>query len=255
VIASEHKKERVYVTLNGYRWDDFKSYVYKSDNYGVTWENISNNLPASPVNVIKEDPKNENMLYVGTDNGAYVSFDQGLSWQPFSKGLPNVAVHDIAVQKRDQDLVLGTHGRSIYVADISLLQQLSATTMNDLVLAEIPSIRASRRWGSSGFNAFGDFTFEPEVQLQVYAPEGGEAEISVATEDGIKINSWNANVDKGVNVIAYNASISDEGAKALEKKDINLSKAENGTYYLPKGSYKITLKVKGKSTFSEIEVK
>ena len=255
VIASEHKKERVYVTLNGYRWDDFKPYVYMSNNYGASWKNISNNIPASPVNVIREDPENEHILYVGTDNGAYVSFDQGASWQSFAEGLPNVAVHDLAVQKRDKDLVVGTHGRSMYVADISLLQQLSVNTMNDLVLAEVPSIRASRRWGSSGFNAFGDFTFEPNVQLQVYAPENGTAEISVTTEDGTVVNAWNAKVVKGVNVIEYNASVSEKGLKALEKKGTALTKAENGTYYLPKGSYKIVMNVNGKSTFSIIEVK
>ncbi len=77
VIASQHKKERVYVTLNGYRWDDFKTYVYMSDNYGQSWKDISSNIPASPVNVIREDSDNENMLYMGTDNGAYVSFNQG----------------------------------------------------------------------------------------------------------------------------------------------------------------------------------
>ena len=95
VVASEHKKERVYVTLNGYRWDDFKPYVYMSDNYGATWKNIASNLPLSPVNVIREDPENEDVLYLGADNGAYVSFDRGDSWQPFSNGLPNVAVHDL----------------------------------------------------------------------------------------------------------------------------------------------------------------
>ena len=83
VIASQHKKERVYVTLNSYRWDDFTTYVYMSDNYGATWSSIANNLPLSPVNVIREDPANENVLYLGTDNGAYVSFNNGQSWQAF----------------------------------------------------------------------------------------------------------------------------------------------------------------------------
>src|SRR5690606_368043 len=110
VIASQHKKERVYVALNGYRFDDFTSYIYTSDDYGQTWKNISANLPASPVNVIKEDPKNENLLFVGTDNGAYVSFDRGTSWEAFSKGLPNVAVHDLIIQPEAHDLLLATHG-------------------------------------------------------------------------------------------------------------------------------------------------
>ena len=71
MIASKHKKERVYVTLNGYRSDDFTVYIYVSNDYGKNWENISNNIPTSPVNVIREDSENPNLLYVGTDNGAY----------------------------------------------------------------------------------------------------------------------------------------------------------------------------------------
>ncbi|MEM9686464.1 MAG: glycosyl hydrolase, partial [Bacteroidota bacterium] len=98
VIASKHKKERVYVTLNGYRWDDFTPYVYRSNDYGKTWEPIRANLPLSPVNVICEDTENEKILYLGTDNGLYVSFDQGTRWEAFSKGLPNVAVHDLVIQ-------------------------------------------------------------------------------------------------------------------------------------------------------------
>jgi len=122
VIASKHKKERVYVTLNGYRWDDFTPYVYMSDNYGMSWKDISSNLPIGAVNVIKEDSKNENVLYLGTDNGVYVSLNKGGTWYPFSEGLPNVAFHDLVIQPEANDLVLGTHGRSVYVANISILQ-------------------------------------------------------------------------------------------------------------------------------------
>ncbi|RZW42956.1 MAG: glycosyl hydrolase, partial [Flavobacteriaceae bacterium] len=75
VVASQHKKERVYVILNGYRWDNFEVYAYKSDDFGQTWKDISANIPASPVNVIHEDPANEDILYIGTDNGVYVSFN------------------------------------------------------------------------------------------------------------------------------------------------------------------------------------
>ncbi|PKP39632.1 MAG: glycosyl hydrolase, partial [Bacteroidetes bacterium HGW-Bacteroidetes-13] len=92
VVASAHKKERVYVSLNGYRWDDFKPYIYVSEDFGKTWKNINGNLPLSPVNVIKEDPKVPNLLYVGTDDGVYVSFNRGDSWELFSSGLPKVAV-------------------------------------------------------------------------------------------------------------------------------------------------------------------
>jgi photosystem II stability/assembly factor-like uncharacterized protein len=255
VIASEHSQSRVYVTLNGYRWDDFKPYVYMSDTYGATWKDISNNLPTSPVNVIREDPANQNIVYLGTDNGAYVSFNQGASWESFEEGLPHVAVHDLAIQKRDKDLVVGTHGRSIYIADIALLQQLSLEKMNDLVLAEISAMGASRGWGSSGFNQFGDFRNEPSVLLQLYAPANGSAEISVATEDGTVVNSWKADVIKGVNVLDYDVSLSAKGKKVLEKKDVKLSEADNGVFYLPKGMYEIKVMMNGKTASQPLELK
>ncbi|MGB0657340.1 MAG: glycosyl hydrolase, partial [Flavobacteriaceae bacterium] len=87
VVASSHKQNRVYATLNGYRNDDFKPYVYLSENAGKSWKPIAANLPAAPVNVIIEDPVQENILFVGTDRGVYVSFDQGASWEAFKKGL------------------------------------------------------------------------------------------------------------------------------------------------------------------------
>ena len=119
VIASEHQKERVYVTLNGYRNDDFAAYVYVSEDKGISWKSINKNLPNSPVNVIREDPNNDQILYLGNDQGVYVSFDQGQKWLPFNKGLTTAAVHDLVVQPEANHLLVGTHGRSIYKADLA----------------------------------------------------------------------------------------------------------------------------------------
>ena len=253
VIASAHKKERVYVTLNGYRWDDFTPYVYASDNYGVTWKSISGNLPTSPVNVIREDSENENVLYLGTDNGAYVSFNRGNSWEVFSEGLPNVAVHDLVVQSKAKHLVVGTHGRSIYIADISLLQDLSEENMKSVQLAEIESIRASRRWGSTGFNQFGDY-FEPSMMLQFFTPSSGEVSILIKTDDGKELNNLKVDASKGINVVDYNVSISEKGAKVLEKGGTNVNKAPNGNYYLPKGTYNIVINANGMTTSKSFKV-
>lgn len=253
VIASAHKKERVYVSLNGYRWDDFKPYVYVSENYGATWQSISGSLPTSPVNVIREDPENENILYIGTDNGVYVSFDRGSNWEVFSKGLPNVAVHDLVIQAKAKDLVVGTHGRSIYVADVSLLQQLNASNRNDLLLAEVSSIDASRRWGDS-FSPWSE-PREPSVSLQVFAPESGKVTVSVQTEDGKEIQQFSAEVDKGLNVLSYDVTISEKGVKTLEKTGATLKKAKNNKYYTPKGKYSIVISQNGKTANATFEVK
>jgi photosystem II stability/assembly factor-like uncharacterized protein len=124
VLASQHKEGRVYATLNGYRIDNFLPYIYVSDDYGKTWMQIGKDLPNEPVNVIREDPKNDSILYVGTDGGLYVSFDKGNSFMMWNKGLPkSVPIHDIAIQQRENEIVLGTHGRSIYIAKLDEVQK------------------------------------------------------------------------------------------------------------------------------------
>lgn len=124
VAASKFKEPRVYASLNGYRSDDFTPYLYVSDDYGTTWTQIGKDLPAEPVNVVKEDPKNENIIYVGTDGGLYVSFDRGQSFMMWNAGLPkSIPIHDIAIQERENEIVLGTHGRSIYIAKLDDIQK------------------------------------------------------------------------------------------------------------------------------------
>jgi hypothetical protein len=125
VVASKYKESRVYVTLNGYRNDHFNAWVFVSDDYGATWKQLFTDLPAEPVNVLREDPKNENLLYVGTDHGLYVSVDGGASSMAWMSELPRVAIHDIAIQERENEIVLGTHGRGIYIASLSEAQKLA----------------------------------------------------------------------------------------------------------------------------------
>ena len=105
-----------------YRYDDFRSYLYVSTDYGVGWEPIASDLPAEPVNVIAEDPENADMLYVGTDAGVYVSLDRGASWHSLCSNLPTTPVYDLTVHPRDGELVIGTHGRSIFVSDVSAIR-------------------------------------------------------------------------------------------------------------------------------------
>ena len=124
VIASKYNVARVYVTLNGYRNDHFNAYVYQSDDYGTTWKQIMKDLPSEPVNVIKEDAVAEQVLYVGTDGGLYVSLDGGNSSMAWTKGLPaSVPVHDLEIHPRDHEIVLGTHGRSLYVGKLDALRK------------------------------------------------------------------------------------------------------------------------------------
>jgi photosystem II stability/assembly factor-like uncharacterized protein len=124
IEASRFDEGTAYVSLNGYRDDDFDKYIYKSLDHGKTWISIANNIPSGPVNVVREDPKNKNILYVGTDIGVYISLNSGKSWTTLGSGLPTVAVHDLVIHPRDYDIIIGTHGRSVYVLDADMIQGL-----------------------------------------------------------------------------------------------------------------------------------
>lgn len=124
VAASRHKESRVYASLNGYRFDHFLPWIYVSEDYGASWKQIGTGLPPEPVNVIAEDPVSDSILYAGTDGGLYVSFDAGNNFMLWDNGLPPVPVHDIAIQQRENEIVLGTHGRSLYIAKLDDVQQL-----------------------------------------------------------------------------------------------------------------------------------
>ena len=239
VIASQHEKNRVYVALNGYRSDDFKPYVYMSDDKGATWIAINSNLPNSPVNVIKEDPTDENILYVGTDNSLYVSFNRGEKWEEFSNGIPKVAVHDLVIQEEAKDLVVGTHGRSIYKTNIAGLQKFNSSE-DEVTVFEVPSIRHSLRWGSS-WSKWSD-VYEPSITFSYLSTKQGKMPAQILAEDGTVLKTIQTNTDKGFNYLDDDLSVPKKSVKAyFKKKDIEVEEAGNEKFYLPKGSYSIKI--------------
>jgi len=241
VIASQHKKERVYVTLNGYRWDDFTAYVYMSDDYGITWKNISNNIPTSPVNVIKEDPVNPDLLYLGTDNGAYASLSRGGKWLPFSNGLPNVAVHDLVIQPEAKHLLLGTHGRSLYKANIASLQLVTDDfDTKQTHIFSISNIRKRADWGSTWSKWLKPNT--PKITIPYFSNRTKKSTIDVYLGE-VKVNSFKIASENGFNEATFDVSFSKKGRKRYLRnfKDASISAAQNGVYYLPKGKYTVKI--------------
>jgi len=117
VCASRYDLGTVYLTQNGKRDDDFTPYIWKSTDYGKTWVDISKGIPLGPVNVIREDPVDRNILYVGTDGGVFVTLDGGKTWQVLGANLPMTYVHDLIIHPRDNIIVIATHGRGMYALD------------------------------------------------------------------------------------------------------------------------------------------
>ena len=104
------------MTQTGRRDDDAAVYVWRSTDFGATWEDISANIPAGPVNVIREDPKDKNILYLGTDVGVYVSKNAGENWEVLGN-LPCTYVHDLAIHPRENMIIIATHGRGMFILD------------------------------------------------------------------------------------------------------------------------------------------
>jgi photosystem II stability/assembly factor-like uncharacterized protein len=123
IVASRYEKGTVFLAQNGKRHDDFTPYLWKSIDYGKTWQSIVANIPCGPINVIREDPKNADVLYVGTDLGVYVSVNGGKSWEVLANSLPTTFVHDLIVHPRDDIMVVATHGRGMYALDVRPIQE------------------------------------------------------------------------------------------------------------------------------------
>jgi hypothetical protein len=132
VEPSHFDTATVYVTFDNHRENDFKPYVYVSNDFGRTFRSIASDLPSTGVafvHVIREDPFNRDLLYLGSDVGAYVSTNRGASWQRFMTGLPTVPVHDLKIHPRDRELIAATHGRSIWIVDVAPLEEMTNSVM------------------------------------------------------------------------------------------------------------------------------
>jgi len=265
VWASAHEEGTVYAALNGYRFDDFGAYLYRSKDYGTTWESISANLPAEPINTIKDDAKNDHLLYVGTDNGLYVSIDKGASFMLMDKDLPAVAVHDIVIHPTANEMVVGTHGRSIYVADVAHLQGLTpAVLANEIHAFSMENVKQSSRWGTR--RSMWSEVNEPNVEIPFYTKNDGNVTINIQSEDGITLKSLNTEATKGLNYVNYDLTVAENGVKVLEKivnmelkkgakkKEIKAAK-DNGAFYLVKGTYQVELTKNGETVTQKLLIK
>ena len=125
VEASPHDTATAFVTFTGFHRDDFRPLIFTTRDFGSSWEPIVDGLPAASINVIQQDRRNPELLFAGSDLGVHVSLDRGRSWARMRSGIPTIPVHDLVIHPRDNDLVVGTHGRGVFIGDISPLQELT----------------------------------------------------------------------------------------------------------------------------------
>lgn len=175
IIASSHHPGTAYVAKSGYRNDDFRPFLFATTNYGKNWKNIASNLPDQPVSVIREDPENPDLLFVGNDIGVYFSLDKGKNWFPLKNNMPPVPVKDLKIQTRKSDLIAGTYGRGVFVTNIAPLEEFTAAVQNkDIYLFKVipqPAMNYSEQANWGNYQLMGDrnyFTPNEKNGLQLW---------------------------------------------------------------------------------------
>lgn len=211
VVASRFEEGRVYVAFDGHRSNDFKPYVFVSNDYGETWKSISNNIPYGYcVNVIREGLKKPNLLFVGTEFGAFFSIDGGKNWIRLKSNFPTVPVDDIAIHPREHDLILGTHGRSVWILDdAKFFEDLNEDILNsdaylfDIRPAEIFNPYSHK--GNTGHKMFIAPNPLPGAIITYYLKEKAkeDVKIQIFDKDGKKIREIKGPNEKGLNRINW----------------------------------------------------
>jgi ligand-binding sensor domain-containing protein len=215
VEASHFDAGTCYLAVDGHRSDDLKPYLFVTRDYGATWVSIVSNLPEwGTVNVVREDPKNKDLLYVGTENGLFISFDGGREWRPFNSGMPIIRIDDILVHPRDNDLIVGTHGRGIYILDdIAPLQELSAKKVLDteVTLFDVrPGTlwmndpRLGRYWG--GAKLFRGANPAPGTAITYYLKSAPSSDVKITISDysGKVVRNITGTRELGLNRVQWN---------------------------------------------------
>ena len=257
----EDKEGRAYVTLDGHRNNDFKPYIFMTEDFGKKWKNIGGEIPiGSTVNVIREHHRNENLLFIGTERGAYFSIDRGQTWHKF-KNLPMVPVDDIAIHPRENDLIFGTHGRSIWVLDdITPLEQLTQQVLKSESF--LFKVRPAERFqyyshkGSTGHKMFigpnPAYGAIITYYLNFKPTKKDTVRLSIVDKEGERIRRLTGTKRFGFNRINWNLRY--EGPARQRGQQMGFRRfTPSGPFVVP-GEYTVKLIVNGKIMITPVQV-
>jgi photosystem II stability/assembly factor-like uncharacterized protein len=271
IEASHFDAGTAYVAVDRHRDDDFAPYAFKTSDFGQTWTAIRGNLPAKGyVHVVREHPKSRNLLFLGTEEGVYASWDGGSRWSSIRNNLPPVAVRDIKVHPRDNDLIIGTHSRGAWILDdVTPLEQLAQALPSDMYLFEMRQAVRTSPWGRD--SNLGNRVFQAQnppmgayIDYYFKSAPPGDVTISIADKSGKAIRTirsvpkqagvnryiWNLRFDApppagggGRQPVANPfAGMSEEEAAAAMAR---FGRFAGGPAVLP-GEYQVTLNAGGK---------
>ncbi|MFC1553045.1 WD40/YVTN/BNR-like repeat-containing protein [candidate division KSB1 bacterium] len=233
VFASNFSDGTAYITKTGYRRDDFLTFVFMTDDFGESWTSISGNIENKPVNVIVEDRVNPDLLFLGTDRGIYVSINGGSNWIRLKNNMPTVPVHDLVIHPREKDLVAGTYGRSLFITDITPLQELNEDVLSENVHLFSVAPKIPQRGRAMGnYNLYGHryvTTRNEPNALEIYyflkESVNNDITITVSEPSGEIIRTLRGTQDRGINKVLWNIGRVSPGEYlvTLESGSIRLS--------------------------------
>ncbi len=264
VEASRHIEGTVYIAVDNHRSDDMKNYVFKSTDYGKTWTSIVGDLPANRVaRAIREDVKNPNLLYLATEFGLFITIDGGQHWVELRNNMPTQPFNDITIQERDNDLVLATHGRGIWILDsITALQQLTPQVLSsDAFLFGVEPAEQIRYVNLKAHA--GDMVFRgenpPNGATIDYWLADPNATVAITIHDGAgaQVAQVTPTKTRGINRVVWNlrgADLPVRGGGFDDDDDAPRGANLPGPYVMP-GTYTVRLVANGKTLEQKVEVR
>ena len=263
--ASRYRAGRVYLALDAHRSDDDNPYVLVSEDFGVTWTSINANLPRGSTKVLREDRVNENLLYVGTEFGFWVSFDRGGEWQRLHNNLPTVPVHEVAQHATCGDIVLATHGRSLWALDATPLRQMTEEARAADAHLYDPSdvVMWRRRHGRSTTN--GAFSGDnPDSGASLYftlGKDAGALVLRVENLAGETLQTLEAPSVKGLHTVTWDlrGAPPPQAAGGAGRRGGFAGRGGGGRFARrgatqPAGTYRVVLEVDGKRLTQTFEL-
>ena len=239
IEPSNFKKSRVYLAMTGINYDDLNNYMFVSENYGKTWKSLSANLPNDPANVIIEDPVHKNILYAGCYRGVYISLNRGKSWNLLGTNMPAVSIADLAIQKRENEMVVGTHGRGIYYLSLDPIHQafeLKINKKNEYYLFDIPDGQLPKQIDTSRDM---DQSTVSKLPISFWIPQKEVIKISIVDKrDHIIIWKTDFIANKGLNQLRWDMII--------ETNHSELPYFREYKQYIKAGIYELQLKTNKK---------
>lgn len=230
IYPSTFNEGTVFVSLTGYREDDFGTYVYRSDDFGSSWKPINGDIQHEAVNIILEDLEVPGLLFLGTDHGTYISLNNGDSWDVIPQ-IPNVSSYDMVIHPRDHELVIATHGRSIYVLPVESIREI-AKQGNDqkFMVVEPGDVRYSERWGEKRFPYLKAYI--PELEILYFVPDYSTPQKIEIFQDDIKYFEKDVKPSSnGFNTFSWNLKVH----PLIKNKKMN----KEELVFIEKGDYSI----------------